>query len=364
MIYYKRENFLVFVLENLITMDTTARDAFLAIGAHGFGLETQGTVNDVEYFNPEIDCKLLKEAISGFGTDKKTISSIITGRSNPQRQMIKVHFTSKFGEDLNKELKSKLCGNYERVLLELLMSPADYDAYQCRNAIVGIGTDEECLIEILATRSNIEIIDLRKAYLRMYNSNIQKDIYDDTSGPFRRLLFTLIQGHREENQPIDQLQVYKDAYDLYTMGVAQWMSDESRFDVILSTRSFPHLKAVFDEFDVLSQRTLEDTIKNEVLPHLRDGMLSIVKCAKNRALYFAERLYVTTKGVGTDDETLIRVMVSRSEVDMVQIKMAFEKKYGKMLNAFINDDTSGDYKNVLLRLCAGNRGNDPVLEAL
>ena len=38
---------------------------------------------------------------------------------------------------------------------------------------------------------------------------------------------------------------------------------------------------------------------------------------------------------GTDENTLTRVMVSRSEVDMQQIKACFQAKYGKSLYSFI-----------------------------
>ena len=41
------------------------------------------------------------------------------------------------------------------------------------------------------------------------------------------------------------------------------------------------------------------------------------------------------QGLGTDDDTLIRVMVSRCEVDMVEIKREFMAKYHKSLGSFI-----------------------------
>lgn len=41
------------------------------------------------------------------------------------------------------------------------------------------------------------------------------------------------------------------------------------------------------------------------------------------------------KGIGTDEDTLTRVMVSRCEIDMEQIKRAFKDKYGKTLYSFI-----------------------------
>ena len=43
---------------------------------------------------------------------------------------------------------------------------------------------------------------------------------------------------------------------------------------------------------------------------------SLVMCVRSRPAYFAERLYQSMKGAGTDDETLVRVIVSRSEVNI------------------------------------------------
>ena len=41
------------------------------------------------------------------------------------------------------------------------------------------------------------------------------------------------------------------------------------------------------------------------------------------------------QGLGTNDRVLVRVMVSRCEVDMVQIKKTFYQKYHKTLGSFI-----------------------------
>lgn len=46
-------------------------------------------------------------------------------------------------------------------------------------------------------------------------------------------------------------------------------------------------------------------------------------------------LYWKFQGLGTKDRALIRVTVSRCEVDMKQIKMEFQRKYGKGLESFI-----------------------------
>lgn len=47
------------------------------------------------------------------------------------------------------------------------------------------------------------------------------------------------------------------------------------------------------------------------------GFCCKVRCAKNPQLYFARRLNAAMKGLGTDEDTLIRLIVGRSEVSQV-----------------------------------------------
>ena len=75
-----------------------------------------------------------------------------------------------------------------------------------------------------------------------------------------------------------------------------------------------------------------------------------VQCALNRPAFFAERLYYSMKGAGTDDSTLVRIVVTRSEIDLVQIKQMFTQMYQKTLSTMIASDTSGDYRKLLLAI--------------
>ena len=44
------------------------------------------------------------------------------------------------------------------------MSPADFDAMNLNKAIKGLGTDEQVLTEIICTRSNQQLKDIKVAY--------------------------------------------------------------------------------------------------------------------------------------------------------------------------------------------------------
>ena len=53
------------------------------------------------------------------------------------------------------------------------------------------------------------------------------------------------------------------------------------------------------------------------------------------AVYFAFLVFCRYKGMGTNDDLLIRCVVSRCEVDMVEIKQSYQQTYGKTLKADI-----------------------------
>uniref|UniRef100_A0A8C9WBU7 Annexin n=1 Tax=Scleropages formosus TaxID=113540 RepID=A0A8C9WBU7_SCLFO len=288
-------------------------------------------------------------------TNEATIIEILAHRTIAQRQSIKEAFKRSVGKDLPDELRSELTGNFEKVVLGLLMPAPVYDAYELRNAIKGAGTDEACLIEILASRTNDEIRALRTCYKTEYDRDLEEDICGDTSGMFCRVLVSLLTAGRDESTTVNEVQAVQDAKELYEAGEARWGTDEVKFLTVLCVRNRNHLLQVFEEYRKISGRDIEDSIKREMSGCLEDVLLAIVRCMKSKTGFFAERLYKSMKGLGTTDSILIRVMVSRAEIDMVDIKAEFLKMYGKTLYSFIKGDTSGDYRKILLELCGGEK---------
>ncbi|KAK7091055.1 annexin A4-like [Littorina saxatilis] len=310
----------------------------------------QPTVRPAMPFSPEGGAEGLRKAMKGLGTDEAAIIQILATHTNSQRREIEKQYKTMYGRDLRTDLKSELSGRFEDVVLGLLDPPRLYDAKELNKAIKGAGTDESTLIEILCSRTNAEIKEIRELYKSHFKKDLEKDIVSDTSGDFRRLLVSQVNGNRDERAAVDPTIAMQEAHELHKAGVKKLGTDEETFNRILCLRNYGQLRATFDAYRQISGKDIEDSIKSEMSGNLEVGFLAIVRVARNTPAYFAERLYKSMKGAGTNDKTLIRIVVSRSEVDLGFIKQEFQRLYGKTLASFIKGDTSGDYKKILLAL--------------
>uniref|UniRef100_A0A667X1T6 Annexin n=1 Tax=Myripristis murdjan TaxID=586833 RepID=A0A667X1T6_9TELE len=305
-------------------------------------LPNEGTVTAAPNFSPNGDAGVLDKAIKVKGVDENTIIDILVKRSNEQRQQIKEAYQQASGKPLESALKAALKGELEDVVLALLKTPAQYDAQQLKLAMKGLGTDEDTLIEILASRTNREIEAIKKAY---------KDGPSWMSLALKLPSVFVSQASRTEG--VSEELVDSDARALYEAGERRKGTDCSVFIDILTTRSAPHLRKVFDRYSKYSKVDVAKAIDMELKGDIESCLTAVVKCAGNRPAFFAEKLYLAMKGKGTRTKILTRVMVSRSELDMKRIKEEYKKKYGKTLHQEILDDTKGDYERILLALCGG-----------
>uniref|UniRef100_A0A672GRT6 Annexin n=1 Tax=Salarias fasciatus TaxID=181472 RepID=A0A672GRT6_SALFA len=284
---------------------------------------SRGTVKPNGNFNASADAEALHKAMKGLGTDEDAILQLLTARSNAQRQEIKTTYKTLFGKDLVSDLKGELGGKFETLIVALMTPPLAYDVTSLRNAIKGAGTDEKVLVEILASRTPAQVKDIIAAYRQGQYLHTQIS---------STLAFAV----------------------LFKAGEQKFGTDEQTFVTILGNRSAEHLRKVFDAYMKLSGYEMEESIKRETSGPLRDLLLAVVKCARSVPAYFAETLYYAMKGAGTDDNTLIRVMVSRSEVDLLDIRADFRRLFACSLHSMIKGDTGGDYRKALLLLCGGD----------
>uniref|UniRef100_A0A8C5Y8C1 Annexin n=1 Tax=Microcebus murinus TaxID=30608 RepID=A0A8C5Y8C1_MICMU len=244
----------------------------------------QGTVRPAANFDAMIDAEILHKAMKGFGTDEQAIVDVVANRSKDQRQKIKAAFNTMYGGDLIKDLKSELSGNMEELIFALFTPPAYYDAWRA-------GTQERVLTEILCTRTNQEIREIVRGYQSELGWDLEKDSRSDTSGPFECLLVSMCQGNRDDNQSVNHQMAQEDAQRLYQAGEGRLGTDESCFNMILATRSFPQLKATMEAYSRMANRDLLNSVGREFSGFVESSLKIILQCALNRPAFFAERLY-------------------------------------------------------------------------
>uniref|UniRef100_A0AC35TRV1 Annexin n=1 Tax=Rhabditophanes sp. KR3021 TaxID=114890 RepID=A0AC35TRV1_9BILA len=305
-------------------------------------------------FDANKDAASLRKAFKGFGTDEGSVIRTLTQRSNFQRQQIAVAYKTLHGKDLIKDIKSELRGDFEDLMVSLTIPTAEYDAEQLYKAMSGLGTNESVLIEILCSRNNQQLHAIKQAYRTKYGHELERDIKSDTSGYFERILVALSVGNREDCHHLDQLKANQDARELYRAGEMKFGTDESTFLTILANRAYCQLALVFQEYEKVANHTIEFALRSEFSGDLLEALLAIVQIVRDTPTYFAERLHRAMQGLGTDDKTLIRIVVSRSEIDLKDIAMAYEKLYKKSLIDEVKGETSGDYESALVAIFKGN----------
>uniref|UniRef100_A0A8C1Z3V8 Annexin n=1 Tax=Cyprinus carpio TaxID=7962 RepID=A0A8C1Z3V8_CYPCA len=310
-----------------------------------------GTVKPDPNFNAQNDAAKLKKAIETKGVDEATIVEVIAKRSNAQRQQIKAAYQQSAGKALAADLKKALKSDFEEVVLALLMTPPEYDAFEMKRAMKGIGTNEAVLNEILGTRSNKEITALKNTYKEVYGELLEENIKSDVKGDLETTLLTLCKATRSEDSNIDDAAAKSEAKALFEAGENRIGTVCSVLIDILTNRSEAQLYKIFQYYGQLSKDSLAKDLEGELHGSFEDCLMTLVKGALNKPAYFAERLHLAMKGLGTNTDTLTRIIVSRSEIDLLKILQEYKRMYGKSLQEDILKETSGDYEKIMMTLC-------------
>uniref|UniRef100_A0A8D3DI67 Annexin n=1 Tax=Scophthalmus maximus TaxID=52904 RepID=A0A8D3DI67_SCOMX len=318
--------------------------------SHGGGEEPKfPTVVPVRDFDPAKDAARIDTAIKTKGVDEQTIIDILTRRSCDQRREIAFEYERVAKKDLNTALKGALSGPLEALMLGLMKSTTQYDASELKASMKGLGTDEETLIEIVCSRSNEELLEIKRVY-----KDREMKLERSTGNMFWGLVFLPNSFPYEPSNVIDYEKIDEDARSLYEAGVKRKGTDVATWISIMSQRSVPHLQKVFERYKSYSPYDMKESIRKEVKGDLEKSFFTLVECFENRQLYFANRLSEAMKSKGAKEKVVTRIMVSRCEVDLMKIRTEFKRQHRRSLYQTIAEHTKGDYQKALLSLCGGD----------
>ena len=284
--------------------------------------------------------------------DKEAIIKITVQYPLTIRLKIRDKYKSSYGQDLLEDFESKLSSDFKDLIIGLYKSIYEYDADQCRKAIQGIGTDDDTLIEIIATRPNWMLNKVKEIYKKKYNVELEQDVIDDTSGDFRKLLVSLLQCNRSENKIPNIEKSNEMAKDLFKgdKEKGKIKIDEDKMNKYFALSSPVELMHLAREFHREYGKSLIKVVEDQFSGNLKKLIKTIFYGNISPSEYFATRIREAVQGAGTNEKILNRVIITRNEVDMDIIKEYYKILYSRDLIEDIKSDTSGVYRTLLVAL--------------
>jgi len=299
--------------------------------------------------NPSKDAQALHDSYTDQIIRKKEIAYILCNRSNAQRYEIRKAFQENYNVDLvdfwQKDIKS--CPFLDTAIA-LVTPQADWDAANIYYALKGLGTDEQKLMEVLFTRTFDQITAMREAYTRLYKKNMDKEIKDDVSGNFGKLLDKILTAPRPTD-PADPALAKEDAVTLYKSGEGKFGTDDKVWIEIFTSRSYSHLRVVFQEYEKEYNKPFEKAVSKETSGDFKKALLCMMTVIHNQGDVVAEQLHTALNGKKTQDD-LIRLIVGHCESDLSECMESYKAMYNKDFIESLKEKITDDFLMILLTL--------------
>lgn len=310
---------------------------------------TLGTLRTFLSFSVDKDMQRLLRAIAGQGVDRHAIVDVLTNRSREQRQVISRAFQERTHQDLLTSLQAALSGNLERIVVALLQPAAHFDAQELRTALKDSGPANEVIVEILATRAPPQLQECLAVYKQGFQVEAEEDIKSATGGTLQDLFLALAKGDRESCSEV--IDYHLAEQDVQALKQADRPGTEETWVLILTQRNPEHLIRVFHQYQQLTGQEPEHTVRDRFHGDVQMALLSLATVIRNTPLYFANKLHQALQETEPDNQALMRILISRSETDLLSIRAEYKKKFGKSLYSSLQDAVKGDCRLALLALC-------------
>nr|CAB3465402.1 unnamed protein product [Digitaria exilis] len=300
------------------------------------------------------DAENIRKAVQGWGTDEKALIEILGHRTAAQRAEIAMAYEGLYNETLLDRLHSELSGDFRSAMMLWTMDPAARDAKLAHKALKKKGDRHVwVLIEVACASSPDHLVAVRKAYRAAYSASLEEDVaacqlYSD---PLRNFLVRLVTAYRYSGELVDGELATAEAAELHGAVVAgKQLLQVGDVVRILGSRSKPQLRATFERFRQEYGMAFDDVLEERRSDQLAAMLKTAVWCLVSPEKHFAEVTRSSIVGLGTDEESLTRAIVSRAEIDMQKVKEEYKVMYRKTVTSDVNGDTSDYYNGILLTL--------------
>ncbi|KAE9462963.1 hypothetical protein C3L33_05128, partial [Rhododendron williamsianum] len=227
-----------------------------------------------------------------------------------------------YQEDLIKRFESELHGNFEKAMFRWVLDPFDRDAVLANVALKESNPDYHVIVELSCVYSPEELLAVKRAYQARYHHCLEEDLASHISG------------------------------DLGKAFLHNAIKDKNHEEItrIVGTRSKAQLVATFNCYkDEYGASITKHLVNDPANPYLA-AVSTAVRCIKDPKKYYEKLLRDALHNHGIDENALTRVIVTRAEKDLKDIKELYYKRNSVTLDHAVAKETSGDYEAFLLTL--------------
>ncbi|KAE8781248.1 annexin D3-like [Hordeum vulgare] len=317
--------------------------------------------------SPSDDAEGIRKALQGnappcrgWRADKEALVRILARRTAAQRSAIRRAYAFLFREPLLNSFRQRLSRQYCPVTVDFwkaiilwTMDPAERDANLVHGALRrrGDGDHLAVLVEVSCASDPDHLVAVRRAYRSLFGCSVEEDLASCPAlqQPLRKMLVSLVSSYRYGGDRVDADVAKLEASQL-SEAVRKKQPHHDEVVRILSTRSKPQLRATFRRYREDHGTDIVDDIDSRCSSQFSRTLKSAVWCLTSPEKHFAEMIRESVVGLGTYEDMLTRVVVSRAEVDMEQIKEEYRARFKTTVTCDVVDDTSFGYKDILLAL--------------
>ena len=298
--------------------------------------------------DPKAGAERLHTALFGKGNREETCVDVIINNDLEHRLLIAKKYGELYKNPLYEDMKSKLSGHFRELCGYCFLTPMEFNAKMLKRGFKGLSVDEQVIFEILACHTLEEYKQIQDAYRTETKKELTKDIEKNFKDPIRRNLLNMISTERRTNENPDKVQCEKLADLLINSGEKNWVDDPNIFRDVFILCSAEEMVLVGRYYHQKTGNNLIDVIEKKFSGKNKTLLREVVFANIIPHELYAEKLYNSIKGLGTNTAILNRVLAARRGVDMPQIKEIYQWKYKTSLKDDIKGDTSGMYEKLCL----------------
>ncbi|KAK6228685.1 Annexin repeat - like 3 [Theobroma cacao] len=306
------------------------------------------------------EVEVLSKALSGIGVDEKSLVSILTKSHHEHKRSIRRGCSQFFFEDerqferWNDDAIRTLKGEFKRfkdAVVLSLMHPWERDARLLKKALKKGPQQYGVIVEIACTRSSEQLLGARKAYHSLFERSIEEDLAAHIKDSERKLLVALVSAYRYEGPKVKEDTAKSEAKALLNAiknADKRRLIEDEEVIRILTTRSKPHLKEVYEQYKKISGKSITEDFEAELF------LKETVECLCTPHTYFT-KVFDTALRVDANEDAkkaLTRLITTQEAGNFKGVSAKFAHK--------IEERVKGAYKDVLLGVLARGEMNGQV----